>query len=95
MEALYKYNRPSHDKLKVLEKSTAVLAKAILNDLYILKTGINGHEENLDILNKTIWDIINMIDQKLQKRIMTLNNYHLVVKMLSKAFTAYTNVVRK
>ena len=41
---------------KVLETTTAVLAKVTFNNLQTVKTRINGHDEDWDILDQALQD---------------------------------------
>ena len=79
--------------MRVLENKTIVLARIAFSDLQALKSRINGHDEDFDVL-ETIQIFLKMTDQRFQKMTMTLNNYHLVIKMPIKAFTVYTKVLR-
>ena len=53
-EETYKNDRLFDNRLKVLENSTVVLARATFNDLQALKTRINYHDDELNLLDKTI-----------------------------------------
>ena len=84
MEAIYKNDKPFHNRLNVLENKTVVVVKAAFNALWALKTRINYHDEDIDILEK----IPALFDHNKQET-MKSNNNHLPIKMLTKAFTAY------
>ena len=51
MKPFYMNDQLFHNRLKVLENTTEVLAKATFNNLHILKSRIIGHYEDLDILD--------------------------------------------
>ena len=46
LEPLYNNNRHFHNRLKVLENMTVVLAKATFNDLQTSKMRINDHDDD-------------------------------------------------
>ena len=72
-----------------------VLSKATFSDLQALNTRINGHDEDLDILDK-FSSIFDYDKQELLYRMtMTLSTHHLASKILTKAFTVYTKVLWK
>ena len=52
MDAPYKNNKLLHNRLKGLEYRTLVFEKKSFNDVWVLKTRKNGHDEDLDILVK-------------------------------------------
>ena len=57
MNALYKNNK-LQDIQKVLDNTTAVVAKAPFNYLQALRTRINGHDKDLDYwikISTTSW----------------------------------------
>ena len=95
MEALCKNDNLIHNKLKVLKNTTAVIATATFNDLQSLKTRISGQDENLDILNRINQNFLTVTNDKFCKMTVTQINHLLVSKMLTKAFMAFTNVLRK
>ena len=78
--------------MKVLENTTAVLANTTFQDL---KNRINGHDKGLDILDQNIQKHLTMTNDKLYKKAKTLNNHHLAIKMITKAFTACTKFLSK
>ena len=80
MDALYKGDTLFHERLKVLENTSAVLARETISDLQALKSRINGHHEDLDV----------QTNQGLCKMTMTLNIHHLAIKICTKAFISYT-----
>ena len=54
---------------------------------------INGHNEDLDILNRTIHNFLTMKNNTFYKTTMTLNNHHLVIKMVTEALMEYIEVM--
>ena len=80
----------SHDSLKALENMTAVF-----NDLQVLKSTINGHEEELYILDSNIQTFLKAMKNKFYRMTITLYNHLSSIKMLMKALTAYTKVLTK
>ena len=77
MEVLYRNDKLFHIGLKVLKITTAVLAKVTFNDLHTLRTKLNGHDEDLDIMDGTIQNFVTGTNNKFHKMKMTLNNHHL------------------
>ena len=89
MEALYKNDKPFHNSLKDLENMTGVLTKATFSDLQALKNRIHRHNEDLDILDKHLYNFLTVMNDKFQRSIMTLNNNYLAVHMLTKVFKEF------
>ena len=54
MVALYKNDMLFHDRLKVLQNITAVLANTTFFDLQALNTSINEHDDKLDMLDRNL-----------------------------------------
>ena len=54
MEGLYEKDRIFHNKLKVLKNKTGVLEKTSFNNMNALKIRINGHDKDLDILDRNV-----------------------------------------
>ena len=54
MEAIYKNAKFVHNRLKGFVKYKSRIGKRNINDLQALKTIINRHDEDLDILNKIL-----------------------------------------
>ena len=73
---------------------TSVLAKGTFIEIQALKTGINGDEDDLEILHRTIQNFLKMRHQRFQKMIMTFNS-HYSNQDAYKAFRVYTNGLRK
>ena len=71
--------------LKVWENTTVVIAKATFNDFQALKNRMNGHDEDLDsLLDQTVQNILTVPNDILYKMAMSLINYHLAIKILTK-----------
>ena len=64
---------------KVLENTMTVLAKVTFSNLQVLKTRINGHDDDLDQLKKYFSPFLELTNQHFHKISMTLNNYHLAI----------------
>ena len=79
-----------HGRLNVLENTTEVLEKGILNDLQALKSRINGHNKNINTLDQNLQIYVTMMNDKFYKTAMTLNNQPITSKILTKAFTVFT-----
>ena len=87
--ALYKNDEFFQNRLK------AAIANVTCNDLHGLRNNINGHDEDLNILDKNIQNLVTAIKDKFYKTTMTLHNHHLAIKVLTKPLTAYMEVLRK
>ena len=72
MEALYKNDKSSHDRLKVLENVGAVVVKRAFNDLQALKSSISGHDKNLDMLDKNLQNFLAAINDKFLRKAMII-----------------------
>ena len=95
IKALYKNdNRFFYNRIKVLENTMAVLAKATFNNLQALQTRINWQDDDLAILDKNLWHF-GRDKLKPVKSNSDINNHHLVIQMLTKVFKIYTKVLRK
>ena len=46
-----------HKRLKTLELQKKVLARATFNDIHALKIRINGHDEDMDVLDQAFKDL--------------------------------------
>ena len=70
--------------LEILENTTVVLVKATFNDLQELNPRINGHDEDLDILDKHYQHFMTTAKMNFYRTTMALNNHHLAIKMQTK-----------
>ena len=95
IEALYKTDKLFPSRLNALENTTAVLAKATFIYLQSLKTRINRHDEDSEIMDRNLQYFLKVTNSKLYRMTMTINSHHLSIKMLTKVFRAYTEVLRK
>ena len=68
--------------------------KATCNEVKALKTTVNGHGKDLDMV-RSIQELLKITSQKFQRTTVILNHDDLASKILTKAFTAYTNISRK
>ena len=79
MEVLYKNAKLFHNRFKVLENTIVVLEKAAFNYPQALKTKINGHHGNLDILYTNFQQFSTVTSKKFFRTTGTLNNDQFVV----------------
>ena len=84
-----------HDRLNGVENMTAVLAKATFSDLQTLKTRINRHDKDLDLLDKNLQNFLTARNDEFYRMTKTLKNHHLAIKMLTKVSTVYAYILRK
>ena len=66
MEALYKNDELFHNTYMALESTTAVLAQTTFDDLQLLRTRINGHDKDLDLLDNNFQHFLTMTNIILQ-----------------------------
>ena len=78
-KAVHKNDKLFHDRL---ENTTEVLLKQF-SDLQALRTRINRHDKNLDILDKNMQNILTPANYKFYKTTVTLNNHHLAIEVHS------------
>ena len=90
MGALYKM-KLFLNRLKVIENSTALLAKATFTDLQAFMIRINGLNKDLHVLQKAIQKFLEVTNQRFRNMAMTmtLNNHRFAINMFTKQFTAY------
>ena len=87
-EAFHKNYKLFYNRLKVLGNTTVVYVKATFNDLKALKTKLNGHDGELNLLfDSDKWQVI--------QNNKTLNNHHFAIKMLNKVFSEYMKLWKK
>ena len=51
--------------------------------------------QKLALLDRNLWNFLTATNEQFYRMTVTLNNHHLVIKMLTKPFTACTNILRK
>ena len=73
-----KHNKLFHNRIAVLENTTAVLTKKI-----------NVHDKDLDVLDQALQDVLEETIQKFKKTAMMFNIHSLAMRMFNKAFVSY------
>ena len=94
IETLCKNDGLFHNRLKILENTT-YLFKNSFQWPTITESWINGHDEDLDIMDRAIQNFLTVTNKKFYNAAMTLNNHPLAIKIFTKVYMAYTKVWRK
>ena len=93
MEALSRNDKLFHSALKILENTTAVLPKVACNDSQALKTGVNGHNEDFDVLKQSFQNFLEL-KPAIPQNISDMQHLPFVNTNAYRVFTACTKVLR-
>ena len=69
MKVLYTNDKRFHNRLKIFKQTSVVLDKTTFDDLQALKTRINGHDEGMDVLDKTFHTFLEQTNKPFTKHL--------------------------